>query len=334
MSAKVFITGGTGFLGSHLIESLCREGFRVTALYRTEKKLATFLEQDESLKKIDVEWVKGDLFTNNWSLNGYDFVYHLAGHVGYAKEDRALMERVNVEGTREVLKKIQAVKGLRPRLIYSSSVVAVGAAKRSNLVLDEKSAYNLSAYDFGYFETKRDAEKLVKRFCKNGEDAIILNPSTIYGPRDMLKGSRKFQLRMARGELSVCSNGGVSVVHVQDVCDAFIKATFMGKPGQRYILSGDNITIKELLNEIAVLSNVPKVKFTVPTFAILTVGFISDLLEKIGLKTGVSFENLRVATMYHWFKNDKAKKHLDFKSRSYKESVRDSLGWAKEKELL
>lgn len=334
MSAKVFVTGGTGFLGSHLLESLCGEGFEVTALYRTEKKLKSFLEQDESLKNLKINWIKGDLFSGGWSLDGFDFVYHLAGHVGYTKEDRKIMEEVNVEGTREVLKKIQAVIGLRPRLIYSSSVVAIGASTNPKKILNEKSAYNVASYDFGYFETKKKAEGLVKRFCKNGNDAIILNPSTIYGPRDMLKSSRKFQLRMARGELRVSSNGGVSVVHVHDVCDAFVKATFMGDSGERYILSGDNITIRDLLDEIASWSKVPPIKFSLPTFLILAIGLASDFLEKIGLRTGMSFENLRVATMYHWFKNDKAKKHLDFKSRPYKDCLNDSLTWAKNKGLL
>lgn len=334
MGSKVFVTGGTGFLGSHLLEVLCKEGFEVSALYRTEKKLESLYSQDKNLKKINVNWIQGDLFSDDWSLEGYDFVYHLAGHVGYTKEDRELMEKVNVEGTRKVLEGIQAVKGLKPRLIYSSSVVAVGANKTSSGSLDEKSIYNIASYDFGYFETKREAEKLVKRFCKNGGDAIILNPSTIYGPRDMLKGSRKFQLQMAKGKLSVCSNGGVSIVHVADVCDAFVKSTFMGKSGQRYILSGDNITIKDLLNEIADISEVERVKVVIPTFLVLTLGRISEFLEKIGLRTGVSFENLRVATMYHWFKNDKAQKHLDFKARPYKESLKDSLDWAKSKGML
>jgi len=334
MGSKVFVTGGTGFLGSHLLEALCKEGFEVTALYRTENKLNSFFEQDENLKKIKVNWVQGDLFSDNWSLEGFDFVFHLAGYVGYSKEDREIMEKVNVEGTRRVLDKIQEVKRLRPRLIYSSSVVAVGANTSSIGSLDEKSIYNISSYDFGYFETKREAEKIVKKFCKSGGDAIILNPSTIYGPRDMLKGSRKFQLRMAKGELSVCSHGGVSIVHVQDVCDAFLKATFMGKSGDRYILSGDNITIKTLLDEIADLSSVSRVKIVIPTFMILFLGHVSSFLEKLGVKTGVSFENLRVATMYHWFKNDKAKKHLEFSPRPYKESLKDSLEWAQNKGLL
>jgi len=334
MSAKVFVTGGTGFLGSHLLESLCREGFEVSALYRTDEKLELFKSQDKALSSLPVDWVKGDLFSNTWSLAGYDFVFHLAGHVGYTKEDRALMEKVNVEGTRSILDKIDAVEGLKPRLIYSSSVVAVGASTEVDSALNEASYYNLSSYDFGYFETKRAAEKLVQTFCKKGGDAIILNPSTIYGPRDMLKGSRKFQLKMAKGELSVCSHGGVSIVHVEDVCDVFLKATFMGKSGERYILSGDNITIKELLDEIANLSQVPQVKFILPTFLILMLGGFSSLLEKVGLKTGVSYENLRVATMYHWFENTKAKEHLDFQPRPFKDSLKDSLLWAKEKNLL
>ena len=172
------------------------------------------------------------------------------------------------------------------------------------------------------------------KFARQGYDAVSLNPSTIYGPRDMLKGSRKFQLSMAQGKLSVCSEGGVSVVHVLDVCDALLKATFMGKSGERYILAGDNITIKELLDEIAAWSNVKKVKWVLPTALIIFVGYFVEFLKKAGFSINLSLENLRVATMYHWFKSDKAERELDFNPRSYKESLKDSLDWAKKKGLI
>jgi dihydroflavonol-4-reductase len=331
---KVFVTGGTGFLGSHLLESLYKEGAEVTALYRTEKKLESFLEQDESLKAIKINWLKGDLFSDNWSLDGCDYVYHLAGYVGYNPEDRKIMERVNIEGTAEVLKRIDSVKMDKPRLIYLSSVVAVGAGQSEKEVLNEDSEYNIKKYDFGYFETKRQAEELVTKFCKEGGDAVSLNPSTIYGPRDMLKGSRKFQLKMAQGKLSVCSKGGVSIVHVKDVCDVLLQAACKGESGERYILSGDNITIKQMLNAIADLSKVKKVKRVLPTFLVLSLGYVSEAFKKININLGASLENLQVATMYHWFKNDKAKKVFDFNPRSHRECFKDSLDWAKQKGML
>lgn len=329
---KVFITGGTGFLGSHLLERLAKEGAELTALYRSEKKLEDFKAQDPALDKLEIQWIKGDLFTD-WSLEGFDFIFHLAGFVGYSEEERAIMERVNVEGTAEVLKKIAAVHN-KCKLIYSSSVVAVGAGENQQMVLDEESKYNMKSYDFGYFETKRKAEELVLEACNDGLHAVVLNPSTIYGPRDMVKGSRKFQLQMARGELSVCSKGGVSIVHVSDVCDAFIKATEYEKSGERFILAGDNITIYELLSEIARQAKVKKPRFVIPTWILISVGYVVHGLSFLGLKTSFKLENLKVATMYHWFKSHKAKKELGFQPRGHKEALIDSLGWAKEKGMF
>lgn len=329
---RVFVTGGTGFLGSHLLESLTAVGAEVHALYRSDEKLKSFKNQDESLKNLKVNWVKGDLFSE-WSLKGFDFVFHLAGYVGYSKVERKVMERVNVEGTNAVLSKIKD-QSFSPKLIYVSSVVAVGASAKKDDLLDEESTYNMGHYDFGYFETKRKAEELVNAEVKSGLKAVILNPSTIYGPRDMLKGSRKFQLKMAKGKLKVCSKGGVSIVHVKDVCNALIAATSLESSGERYILAGDNITIYALLSEIANQVGVKKPKIVFPTFLLLFIGRATKVLSFIGVKSDLNLENLQVATMYHWFKNDKAKKDLDFAPRSHQESLKDSLAWAKAKELF
>jgi len=331
-----FVTGGTGFLGSHLLEHLIDiEDCRIKSLYRSEKTLNELFKDSDKIKNSEkIEWIKGDLFSDDWSLNDVDIVYHLAGFVGYKEEDRLMMNKVNVEGTKIMLDKAVA-SNKKLKFIHLSSVVAVGAGLNSEMILSEESEYNVKKYNLGYFETKKEAESLVFEYEKKHDlFALCLNPSTIYGPRDMKKGSRKGQLSMARGRLRFYPEGGVSIVHVNDVCDALIKAPEIGRSGERYILSGDNISIYSLLKEIGDLSNQKPPKYKLSKRLLLSLGFLGSALAKIFIKTGLSFEKMKVVTMYHWFDSKKAQNELEFKPTPFRECLKDSLNWAKKEGML
>ena len=332
----IFVTGGTGFLGSHLLEALNKlDDVKIKSLYRSEDTLSKLLGELNDLKSSNkIEWIKGDLFSDDWTLEGVDLVYHLAGYVGYKEEDRAMMDKVNVEGTKKILEKVVALDN-KPKFIHLSSVVAVGAGLDSGSILNEDSSYNVASYNLGYFETKREAEELVFEYSSNHDFySVCLNPSTIYGPRDMKKSSRKGQLSMARGRLNFYPVGGVSIVHVDDVCSALLKAPELGRSGERYILSGDNISIYELLKAIALICNKKPPRYKLPKYLLLGLGYIGSLLSKFGVKTGLSYEKMKVVTMYHWFDSKKAQECLEFKPTPYNECLRDSLSWAKKEGLL
>lgn len=333
---KVFVTGATGFLGSHLLEHLLNEDCHIHAIFRNQTKLDDLFREVPALKKSSkINWIQGDLFDDNWSFKDIDTVYHLAGFVGYKESDRAQMEKVNVQGTQNVIDKIVNEKEKKPKLIYLSSVVAIGAGFEKKQILNEDSKFNLSEYNLGYFETKRKAEELVFfNAKKHGFFAAALNPSTIYGPRDMNKSSRKAQLAMAKGKLKFYPEGGVSVVHVNDVCRALLAAPEKCRTGERYILSGDNITIYQLLTKIAELSGVRKPRYKISKPVLLLLGHIGGLLGCVGIKTGLSLEKLRVVTMYHWFDSTKAKNELGFEPTPYSDCIKDSLNWAKEEKLF
>ena len=242
---KYLVTGATGFVGSWVARRLLELNHEVTVLCRDPKKL----DPDLFEKCISVVGDVTDPKSLAKAFKGMDRVYHLAGFVGYSEELRQKMEEVNVQGTQNVIDACK--KNKIKELVYMSSVVAIGASF-DPVVLNENSEYTISDLNLGYFETKRAAEKLVVEAHKKGViEAFILNPSTIYGPGDFKKSSRKAQLKVALGKFPVYTKGGVSVVSIHDVVEATLLVTEKGTPGERYILSGDNITIKQLFDLIA-----------------------------------------------------------------------------------
>ena len=266
------------------------------------------------------------------ALASVEAVYHLAGVVGYDPRERSLMERVNVQGTRHIVE--AALAAQVQRFVHLSSVVAVGASF-DQTVLDESSPYNLSHLNMGYFETKRQAEQIVlKAAHEEGLPALCLNPATVYGSGDALKGSRKMQVKVARGELSVYPPGGVNVVHIQDVVDCLIKALHLGQVGERYILSGENLLLKDLFERIARIAGVHPPRWKLPKPLILSLGQVGDLMNRCGLKGPLTSENAWAASLYHWFDSSKAQKTFGFQPRSVDLALKESVAWMKENGLL
>jgi dihydroflavonol-4-reductase len=320
--SKVLVTGANGFLGSWLVRELLKQGHEVHALVRKSSDLS-------ELSGLNPKYVYGDV-TDVHSLlltfAGMDAVFHLAGLIAYKKSERQKMEKINVDGTSNVIEacRANAVK----RLIHVSSVVAVGASFSTEYVLNEESTYNVSKLNLGYFETKHKAELLVQdAIDKKRIDAVMVNPSTIYGPGDARKGSRKTQLKVAQGKFKFYTSGGVNVVAVEDVVQGIISAWQKGKSGQRYILAGENLLIKDLFRIIAEKAHQPEPSILIPSFLLHFLGIVGDLLSSFGLNSSISRENAWTATMFHWFDSSKAQRELDFKPRPAEIAISQSVQW-------
>lgn len=326
---KVLVTGANGFLGSWVTKMLVDEGHEVFALVRPSADLS-------ELAGVSCKYIHGDV-TDITSLleafKGMDTVFHLAGVIAYKKSQRAQMDKVNVQGTANVIDVCREHKVRR--LVYLSSVVAIGAGFTEKDIFNEESPYNISKFNLGYFETKHKAELLVKTACDRNEiDAVILNPSTIYGAGDAKKGSRKMQLKVAQGKLRFYTSGGVNVVAVEDVVAGILSAWKNGRKGERYILAGENILIKDLFAMIAEEAGVPAPSHHLPDGVLHAVGFLGDGMEKLGLKGPLSRENAYTATMYHWFDSSKAQKELNFKPRPARFAIHNSVQWMKDHGLV
>jgi dihydroflavonol-4-reductase len=324
----VLVTGATGFVGAWLVRNLTEKGETVHVLHRKTSNL-------DDLKGLPFVSKLGDV-TDAASVSSacldVDTVFHLAGVVGYSKTARPLMDQVNIGGTRNVVEAVQT--GRKPKLIYMSSVVAVGASF-DRTPLNEDSPYNLSHLNLGYFETKKAAEDLVREACRKGKiEAVCLNPSTIYGAADAKKGSRKTQLKVAQGRFPFYTSGGVSIVSVHDVIQAVLTAREKGRNGERYILSGENLTIKDTFDRIAALAGAKPPGIHLPNLAVKAIGKVGDMLETMGRKGPLNSENAWTALLYHWFDHSKARSELNFNPRPAQDALQESVGWMKEQGLL
>ena len=321
---KILVTGATGFIGGQLVKGLVQGGHQVCIFRRDQSDCS-------ELSGLDIEHFVGDirdLQSLKEATQGIEIVCHLAGLVGYSRAMRPLMEQINVVGTQNVIQ--ACLTNNVQRLIHMSSVVTVGASMDKE-VLDEDSEYTLSRFNLGYFETKREAERLVQRaVAENGLDAVILNPSTVYGAGDARKGSRTIQLKIARGKFPFYTSGGVSITAVEEVVGVVISAMRRGRTGERYILSGENILIKDLFIMIAKEAESTEPSIRLPKPLLYTLGFFGDFLEKRGKRVPINLENARIATMYHWFDSSKAQRELGFRPRPAEESIARSVQWMRD----
>jgi dihydroflavonol-4-reductase len=333
--SRVLVTGANGFLGSWLCQRLLSDGHEVFAVVRKGSDLSEIQHISDSKFKL----IHGEI-TNLESLekaysetNNVNATFHLAGLVSYKATDRDKMHLVNVTGTENV---ISCVKKLSShKLIHVSSVVSIGAGFSAQQILDENSEYNLTEKNFGYFETKKLAEEKVKAACLKSEiDAVIVNPSTIYGAGDAKKGSRKTQVKVAQGKFPFYPPGGVNVVSVEDVCQGIISAWNKGRNGERYILASENLLIKDVFEIIANVAKVKAPQFGLPKSALLTLGWLGDLMAQLGLASSLSLENAEVACLYHWFSHAKATKELDFKPQPSHLAIEKSVLWMKQNGLV
>jgi len=321
---RVLVTGATGFVGTNLCGALADTGYEVHVLRRSRP------EPDEQMDVISHigDVTKPDSLSEALTQsNEWAAVVHAAGVVAYSSKMGDLMEQVNVNGTRNMLDAVEKLKP-RPRFIHVSSVVAIGAnSKPDDPPLDETTQWDKAGEKIGYLRTKKCAEDLVmEAVSKRGLDAVVVCPSNIYGPGDAKKGSRSNQLKAANGKLAFYTNGGVNVIGVRQCCAAIVNAIKQGKKGERYILGGENITIKEMLTEFSTAAGAKPPSIGLPNWVL----FLACALGEAFGSNSLTMERAAVATLFHWYDSSKARRELNLQPTRAKEAITNSVQWMKE----
>jgi dihydroflavonol-4-reductase len=318
---RYLVTGGTGFVGSHLAQILVAAGHGVRVLHRPSSDLA-------ALAGLPVESALGDLGDAQAleaACAGMDGVFHVAAVADYWRTDRATMMAANVEGTRHVLKAAQSA-GVG-RVVFTSSVAAVGQRPEGGPA-DEHVAFNLRPERMAYGHSKWLAEEVVRDYVAQGLDAVIVNPGVVIGPGDRNRISGTFILQTARfGRLTPITSGAMAVTDVRDVARWHLRAMQDGAAGERYILMSENVAYRDWFAMIAEALGVGRPFIQVPDWILPPAAAVLRLAARLGLPVPVDADQALLGGAQMVYDGRKAHDAFGPPQVPMQQSLRDAVAW-------
>ncbi len=315
----VLVTGAAGFLGAHIVRALLRTGEDVRALIRPDRPC-------NHIRKVGVELVEGNILDQEAMIRacaGAHSVIHCASLVSYRSKHKRALQRINVDGPMNMLRAAKA--GGARRFIHVSSAGVIGATVEQE-VLDETATSYPDPRHIPYLATKHEGESRVLAAAWGGFPALVVNPSLMLGPRlDGLPPSPLIA-GIRRGRLPWIPVGGVSVTDVSDVADAIVRALSAGRPGERYLLAGHNVTWEELYQAIVddADGRLPKKRLTLRQLK--TRRLYAQFKDKLHLaRPPWTPEVYRSYGTYSWFRSDKAMNELGYLPRPLPRIIRHTV---------
>jgi dihydroflavonol-4-reductase len=311
----VFVTGGSGLIGSFLIPALLKRGYAVKAIYR------------ENIPEVpghgQVEWLEGDildpLFLRN-ALQGVEFVFHCAGLVSYAPQDKELLKQVNIDGSANIVN--ACLEHSHIKLCHVSSIAAVGRPKGKDL-LTENNKWDISEEHSAYASSKYFGELEVWRGIAEGLKAVIVNPSVVLGPSNWNRSSTQL-FKYVYTEKLFYTKGGANFVDIRDVVEAMMRLTFSDISGERFILNSEQLSYKDFFAKVANCfdKKAPRVKVP-PALAEIVWRLEHARTWFTGGRPLITKETARITGKNHVFSNEKVSKAAQMSFRP----VYDSLVW-------
>lgn len=320
----ILVTGGAGHIGNVLVRDLVAKGERV-------RVLALPGEDVSALDGLDVEIVRGNILDVEQlreAMTGVRLVFHLASYVALTADQYALMHKVNVEGTGNVISLCKEL-GVE-RLVYTSSIHAFERVPEG-VVVNETLKFDTENPDGLYDRTKAEATLLVLDAVKEGLDAVVVCPTGVVGPYDYkLSELGEMIITWMKKRASVSTDGAYDFVDVRDVSVGHILAAEKGVSGEVYILGGERLTIKALRAMVQAASSIKTRAINIPAKLALLVAPIAEFFYKI-LKKRPKFTTYSIKTLlsnsHICYK--KAIKELGYQPRKLKETIKDTVEWLK-----
>jgi dihydroflavonol-4-reductase len=320
---KVFLTGATGFIGHHVARALAADGAQLRLLVRKTSNLA-------NLEGIAGETHVGDLADPESlkpALAGCDAVVHVAADYRLWIPDPAAMYKANVDGTRELLRLAREARV--KRFVYTSSVATMHF-RRDGLVINEETPVCLKDMVGHYKRSKFLAEQEAIKAAQDGQRVIILNPTSPIGPNDSKPTpTGQIFLDFLNGKFPAYMDTGLNLVDVAEVARAHVTALTKGQPGRRYILGGENLTLKQILDKMALITGLKSPTVEIPFIVAATYAFFEEWITGRIRKREprATLEEVRMGRKKMYASSARAQQELGFRILPVNPAMKAAIDW-------
>ncbi|HEY3352653.1 MAG TPA: NAD-dependent epimerase/dehydratase family protein [Polyangia bacterium] len=317
---KVCVTGGNGFIGSRVVPLLLADGHTVRCVLRPTSDTSR-------LEGLTYERAAGDVrdaASLQAAVAGCDAIIHLASPSSWNDINSPLLEAVVMDGTRNVLAAAQAAQA---RVVFCSTAVAINASSDPTVVFDETAAFTVRDRRLRYANNKHAAEQLCRDAAAAGLHVVIVNPGEVYGPKDTGFITAGNLVDFAKSSPVLVSKGGTAIAHVDDVALGIVRALTRGRAGERYILGGQNLSVRELASTTLRLLGIQRAIVTMPTGLLRAITRAATALH-----IPLPYNPLVIpyATRYWFMSSAKASRELGVTFRPADEVLAPTLAWLKE----
>ncbi|MGB9206208.1 MAG: hopanoid-associated sugar epimerase [Terriglobales bacterium] len=323
-----FVTGATGFLGSHVARVLAEQGAELRLLVRPTSDL-------RNLEGLNADRVIGDLrdpASIEKSLFGCHALFHVAADYRLWVRDPEEMYRSNVEGTRFLLEAARK-QGVR-RIVYTSSVATMGftsgSRTKSGSLTDESSPVSLADMIGHYKRSKFMAEQVAIKAARSGADVVVVNPTTPIGERDIKPTpTGRIVVDFLKRKFPAYVETGLNLVDATECARGHIQALEKGRAGERYILGGENLTLKQILDRLGAITGLPSPTVKLPYFFALATGVVDEMVtgRLLGREPRATIDAVRMGRKMMFVSSTKAERELGWRTVSVEGALRRSVDW-------
>src|SRR5208282_5026236 len=323
-----FVTGATGFLGSHVARVLAEQGAELRLLVRATSDL-------RNIDGLKADRVEGDLrgaSSIEKALAGCDVAFHVAADYRLWVRDPDEMYRSNVEGTRSLLEAARK-QGVR-RVVYTSSVATMGfgsgISSNHGVIADEDSPVGIADMIGHYKRSKFMAEQVAVDAAKSGVDVVIVNPTTPIGERDIKPTpTGRIVVDFLKRKFPAYVETGLNLVDATECARGHIQALEKGRSGERYILGGENLTLKQILDRLAAITGLPSPTVKLPYIFALAAGIVDEMVtgRLLGREPRATIDTVRMGRKMMFVSSAKAERELGWRTAPVDGALRRSVDW-------